>query len=138
MAIDASGPVDVLGARSIAVVATWQYSDAPLVNVPAASGKPYQVINQTWLKDVVDPDNTAFITNAHANNDLLQRKLAGLNNSRYRDVFHLRPGVEVVSATADGDLVVQGIWTCRAIAMRASIRITSWMKTSTAPANPPA
>ncbi|WP_460108352.1 filamentous haemagglutinin family protein [Pseudomonas sp. H1_F01] len=108
VAIDASGPVDVLGARSIAVVATWQYSDAPLVNVPAASGKPYQVINQTWLKDVVDPDNTAFITNAHANNDLLQRKLAGLNNSRYRDVFHLRPGVEVVSATADGDLVVQG------------------------------
>ncbi len=108
VAIDASGPVDVLGTRSIAVVATWQYSDAPLVNVPAASGKPYQVINQTWLKDVVDPDNTAFITNAHANNDLLQRKLAGLNNSRYRDVFHLRPGVEVVSATADGDLVVQG------------------------------
>ncbi|WP_434700588.1 filamentous haemagglutinin family protein [Pseudomonas sp. D1-1] len=108
VAIDASGALDVQGARSIALVATWQYSDAPLVNVPAASGKPYQVINQAWLKDVVDPDNTAFITNAHDNNDLLQRKLAGLNNSRYRDVFHLRPGVEVVSATADGDLVVQG------------------------------
>lgn len=107
VAIDASGALDVQGARSIALVATWQYSDAPLVNVPAASGKPYQVINQAWLKDVHD-DNTAFITNAHDNNDLLQRKLAGLNNSRYRDVFHLRPGVEVVSATADGDLVVQG------------------------------
>ncbi|WP_448632664.1 MULTISPECIES: filamentous haemagglutinin family protein [Pseudomonas fluorescens group] len=107
VAIDASGAVDVQGARSIALVAMWQYDDAPLVNVPAASGKPYQVINQAWLDDVHD-DNTAFITQAHDNDDLLQRKLAGLNNSRYRDVFHLRPGVEVVSATADGDLVVQG------------------------------
>ncbi|WP_434657989.1 filamentous hemagglutinin family protein [Pseudomonas sp. R3-56] len=107
VAIDASGAVDVQGARSIALVAMWQYDDAPLFNVPAASGKPYQVINQAWLDDVHD-DNTAFITQAHDNDDLLQRKLAGLNNSRYRDVFHLRPGVEVVSATADGDLVVQG------------------------------
>ncbi|MBT2341600.1 MULTISPECIES: filamentous hemagglutinin family protein [Pseudomonas] len=107
VAIDASGAVDVQGARSISLVAMWQYDDAPLVNVPAASGKPYQVINQAWLNDVHD-DNTAFITQAHANDDLLQRKLAGLDNSRYREVFHLRPGVEVVSATADGDLVVQG------------------------------
>ncbi|MGN8343251.1 filamentous hemagglutinin family protein [Pseudomonas sp. SMV71] len=107
VAIDASGAVDVQGARSIALVAMWQYDDAPLINVPAASGKPYQVIDQAWL-DAVHDDNTAFITQAHANDDLLQRKLAGLHNSRYRDVFHLRPGVEVVSATADGDLVVQG------------------------------
>ncbi|WP_417696901.1 filamentous haemagglutinin family protein [Pseudomonas sp.] len=107
VAVDASGALDIQGARSISLVAMWQYSDAPLINVPAASGRPYQVINQAWLKDVHD-DNTAFITNAHDNNDLLQRKLAGLNNSRYRDVLHLRPGVEVVSATADGDLVVQG------------------------------
>ncbi|WP_053179407.1 filamentous hemagglutinin family protein [Pseudomonas kilonensis] len=107
VAVDASGALDIQGARSIALVAMWQYSDAPLINVPAASGRPYQVINQAWLEDVHD-DNTAFITNALDNNDLLQRKLAGLNNSRYRDVLHLRPGVEVVSATADGDLVVQG------------------------------
>jgi len=85
VAIDASGALDVQGARSIAVVATWQYNDAPLVNVPAASGKPYQVINQAWLEGVHD-DNTAFITNALDNTDLLQHKLAGLNNSRYRDV----------------------------------------------------
>ncbi len=32
----------------------------------------------------------------------------GLNNATYRDAFHLRPGVEVVSKTPDGDLVVQG------------------------------
>ena len=35
-------------------------------------------------------------------------KLAGLNNATYRDAFHLRPGVEIISKTADGDLVVQG------------------------------
>ncbi|MGX9566469.1 filamentous haemagglutinin family protein [Pseudomonas sp. CFBP 5748] len=108
VAVDASGALDIQGARSISLVAMWQYSDAPLINVPAASGKPYQVINQAWLDEFAHKDNTAFITNALDNNDLLQRKLAGLNNSRYRDVLHLRPGVEVVSATADGDLVVQG------------------------------
>ncbi|WP_433860487.1 filamentous haemagglutinin family protein [Pseudomonas thivervalensis] len=108
VAVDASGALDIQGARSISLVAMWQYSDAPLIDVPAASGKPYQVINQAWLDEFAHKDNTAFITNALDNNDLLQRKLAGLNNSRYRDVLHLRPGVEVVSATADGDLVVQG------------------------------
>ena len=108
VAIDASGALDIQGARSISLVAMWQYSDAPLIDVPSASGKPYQVINQAWLDEFVHKDNTAFITNALDNDDLLQRKLAGLNNSHYRDVLHLRPGVEVVSATADGDLVVQG------------------------------
>lgn len=108
MAVDARGALDIQGARSIALVAMWQYSDAPLIDVPAANGRPYQVINQAWLDEFAHKDNTAFIINALDNNDLLQRKLAGLNNSRYRDVLHLRPGVEVVSATADGDLVVQG------------------------------
>lgn len=45
---------------------------------------------------------------ALANGNLLGGKLAGLNNAVYRDVFHLRPGVEIVSRSADGDLVVQG------------------------------
>ena len=38
----------------------------------------------------------------------MQNKLAGLNNAAYGDTFHLRPGVEIISKTADGDLVVQG------------------------------
>lgn len=38
----------------------------------------------------------------------MQGKLAGLNNATYADAFHLRPGVEIVSATPDGSLVVQG------------------------------
>jgi filamentous hemagglutinin family protein len=107
IAIDASGNLDIEGARSIAVNATWQYDDAPLGTDPAASGRPYQVIDQAYL-DGKHQQSIQFINAALANNDLMQRKLAGLNNARYADVFHLRPGVEIVSATADGDLVVQG------------------------------
>jgi len=107
IAIDASGNLDILGARSIGLNATWQYDDAPLGSDPAASGRPYQVINQAYL-DAKHGQSVQFINAALANNDLMQRKLAGLNNARYADAFHLRPGVEIVSATADGDLVVQG------------------------------
>ena len=107
IAIDASGGLDIQGARSIAVNGTWQYSDAAYGSDPAASGRPYQVIDQAYL-DGKHQDSIAFIDAALANGDLMQRKLAGLNNARYADAFHLRPGVEIVSATADGDLVVRG------------------------------
>lgn len=107
IAIDARGGLDIQGARSIAVNGMWQYNDATFGSDPAASGRPYQVIDQAYL-DGKDRDSTAFIKAALNNSDLMQRKLAGLNNARYADAFHLRPGVEIVSATADGDLVVQG------------------------------
>ncbi|BBP59049.1 hypothetical protein PHLH4_26390 [Pseudomonas sp. St316] len=115
IAIDASGSLDIQGARSIAVNGTWQYNDAAYGSDPAASGRPYQVIDQAYL-DGKHQDSIAFIDGALANGDLMQRKLAGLYNARYADAFHLRPGVEIVSATADGDLVVRGTWTCPAIA----------------------
>ncbi|WP_210639094.1 filamentous hemagglutinin family protein [Pseudomonas sp. Tri1] len=107
IAIDASGNLDIQGARSIAVNGMWQYNDAAFGSDPAASGRPYQVIDQAYL-DGKHQDSVAFINAALANSDLMQGKLAGLNNARYADAFHLRPGVEIVSATADGDLVVQG------------------------------
>lgn len=107
IAIDARGGLDIQGARSIAVNGTWQYNDAAYGSDPAASGRPYQVIDQAYL-DGKHQDSIAFINAALANGDLMQRKLAGLNNARYADAFHLRPGVEIVSATADGDLVVRG------------------------------
>ncbi|SCW90991.1 filamentous hemagglutinin family protein [Pseudomonas sp. NFACC05-1] len=107
IAIDASGNLDIQGARSIAVNGMWQYNDAAFGSDPAASGRPYQVIDQAYL-DGKHQDSLAFINAALANSDLMQRRLAGLNNARYADAFHLRPGVEIVSATADGDLVVQG------------------------------
>ena len=107
IAIDASGRYDIQGAGSIAVYGMQRYTDAPLGTDPATSGKPYQVIDQDWLKGK-HTESDAFIDAALANTALLQGKLAGLNNDRYLDVLHLRPGIEIASATADGDLVVQG------------------------------
>ncbi|SEO50145.1 filamentous hemagglutinin family protein [Pseudomonas sp. NFACC39-1] len=107
IAIDARGGLDIQGARSIAVNGMWQYNDAEFGSDPAASGRPYQVIDQDYL-DGKHQDSLAFINAALTNSDLMRRKLAGLNNARYVDAFHLRPSVEIVSATADGDLVVQG------------------------------
>lgn len=107
IAIDASGTLNIQGARSIGLNATRRYIDAADGTDPAASGRPYQVIDQAYL-DRIHVDSTAFINAALANADLLQRKLAGLNNATYTDAFHLRPGVEIASKTADGDLVVQG------------------------------
>ncbi|NBF02221.1 filamentous hemagglutinin N-terminal domain-containing protein [Pseudomonas sp. Fl5BN2] len=104
--IDARGRLDIQGARSIAVNGMVSYDDAPQKN-DAVSGRPYQEITQDYLKKKHDL-STAFINAALQNNDLLQNKLAGLNNPTYADAFHLRPGVEIVSKTADGDLVVQG------------------------------
>lgn len=107
IAIDASGTLNIQGARSIGLNATRRYIDAADGSDPAASGRPYQVIDQAYL-DRIDLDNSAFIDAALGNADLLQRKLAGLHNATYADAFHLRPGVEIASKSADGDLVVQG------------------------------
>lgn len=107
IAIDASGTITISGARSIAVNAVQRYSDAAYGTDPAASGRPYQVIDQAYL-DAKHSESAAFIDNALLNTALLNGKLAGLNNATYREAFHLRPSVEIVSATADGDIVVQG------------------------------
>ncbi|MGJ7542490.1 filamentous haemagglutinin family protein [Variovorax sp. LT1R16] len=117
IAIDASGRLDIRGARSIAVNAVQRYADAEYGKVKDANGlpvldlssdgRPYQVIDQDYLNRKHD-DSTAFIDKALANADLLNRKLAGLNNASYRDAFHLRPAVEIVSATPDGAMVVSG------------------------------
>lgn len=105
--IDARGRLAIDGARSITLNGMVTYDDAPVVTDPTASGRPYQQIDQAYLdgKHVL---STAFINGALLNSDLLNNKLAGLNNSTYADAFHLRPGVQIVSNTADGDLVVQG------------------------------
>lgn len=105
--IDARGRLAIQGARSITLNGMATYDDAPLVNDPTASGRPYQQIDQAYL-DGKHALSTAFINAALLNQDLLQGKLAGLNNATYANAFHLRPGVEIVSRTPDGDLVVQG------------------------------
>lgn len=105
--IDARGRLTIQGARSISLNGMATYADAPVMTDPTASGRPYQQIDQAYL-DGKHALSTAFINAALLNQDLLQNKLAGLNNAAYADAFHLRPGVEIVSSTPDGDLVVQG------------------------------
>jgi filamentous hemagglutinin family protein len=125
IAIDTRGNIGVLGAKAITVNGMYSYNDADYATVKdangnevigldgkpvrdvSASGREYQVINQKYLKDK-HGDSVDFMDAALGNNQLLDNKLAGLNNATYADAFHLRPGVEIVSATPDGDLVVQG------------------------------
>ncbi|OHV96844.1 hemagglutinin [Janthinobacterium lividum] len=107
IAIAAGGGFTVRGAKSIAVNAMQRYDDAAYATDLSASGRPYQVINQAYL-DSKHADSTAFIDAALANTNLRIRKLAGLNTAAYADALHLRPGVDIVSKTPDGDLVVQG------------------------------
>lgn len=106
IAIDASGNLDIQGARLIAVNGVQRYDDAIEITDPV-NGHKYQQIDQDYLNQK-HTDSLAFIDNALANGALVNGKLAGLNNGAYADAFHLRPGVEIVSKTADGDLVVQG------------------------------
>ncbi|MGT2492016.1 hypothetical protein ACU4GD_19600 [Cupriavidus basilensis] len=103
--IDASGAVRIDGARSISVNGFWTYRDADPGTDLAADGRPYQVIDQAYL-DRKHDDSLKFMGKALANGDLMNRKLAGLRG--YADAFHLRPGVEIVSATPDGDLHIDG------------------------------
>ena len=107
VAIDAHGRLTIQGARSITLNGMARYDDAPEKTDPTASGRPYQEITQGYL-DQKHALSDAFINAALLNQNLLDNKLAGLNNATYADAFHLRPGVEIVSKTQDGDLVVQG------------------------------
>src|SRR3546814_1312015 len=100
----------MLGARVIALNAVQRYDDAPLITTPGANGRPYQEITQDWLGKKHDK-NILFVNAAVERSALVDGKLAGLNNARYEDAFHLRPGVEIVSnavTNPGGDLVVSG------------------------------
>ncbi|SFQ74163.1 filamentous hemagglutinin family N-terminal domain-containing protein, partial [Variovorax sp. OK605] len=105
IAIDASGKVQIDGARAITVNGFWTYNDADAGTDLAADGRPYQVVNQAYL-DRKHADSLAFMGNVLANGNLMNTRLAGLR--AYGDAFHLRPGVSIVSATPDGDLHVDG------------------------------
>ncbi|WP_432241011.1 filamentous haemagglutinin family protein [Herbaspirillum robiniae] len=103
--IDTAGPVTVQGARAIDINAMWRYDDAPDGVDTAGDGHAFQIINQAYLKAKHD-QNVLFMTQALANTNLMSNKLGGLRG--YTDAFHFKPGVEIISKTADGDLVVQG------------------------------
>ncbi|QYG05320.1 filamentous haemagglutinin family protein [Janthinobacterium sp. PAMC25594] len=103
--IDAAGALNIAGARTINVNAFWQYKDAPAGTGKDADGRSYQSITQAYLDDK-HGDSQAFMAHALANGNLMNSKLRGLRGDA--NAFHLRPGVEIVSATPGGDLHVDG------------------------------
>ena len=100
VAVVVAGSPTILGAKTIAVNAFRRYNDAPLADAPDVTGKRPQQITQGYL-DGIDLQSQSFMT-AALGNPALAGRLSGLGN------YHLRPGVEVVSATSDGDLSVVG------------------------------
>ncbi|SUA89572.1 filamentous hemagglutinin N-terminal domain-containing protein [Pandoraea pulmonicola] len=110
--IDASARPDILGARSIAVNGFWKYSPTDANGTVTqdngdASGAPVGSDGVVGLAQI-DARSRQFIDNA-TRNALLQARLAGL--AGYGDAFHLRPGVEITSATnlnTKGDLDLSG------------------------------
>ncbi|MAO50766.1 MAG: filamentous hemagglutinin, partial [Pusillimonas sp.] len=121
VAVDAGSNLTVNGAKRVSVNGFWTYDDAP--NDP--ENKNTQVVDQDWLDktkekapegeeenphwdglDGVHEHSKDFINAALANEELQQR-LAGLKDAT-GDAFSLRPGVEIVSATEDGNLRIDG------------------------------
>ena len=100
--IEARGPLDIRGARSTPSTACGSTAAPPRHRNHCR--RPHQIIDQDYL-DRPHDDSRAFITQALANASLVDGKLAGLRP--HADALHLRPGIEIRSATPDGDLVVQ-------------------------------
>ncbi len=102
-----SGSVSIQGAASIALNGYANYTNAP--SNPDTPNS--QLINQDYLGQM-NTDSNAFISGLYGGNvsagilrDSVRAKLAGL--LAYGDVVHVRPGVDIRSATPDGDLVVE-------------------------------
>lgn len=104
LAIQAGSGIATPGARRIDLYAVQRYADAPLIQGDTVDGRDYQSITQDYLDDKHD-DSVDFMNAARRNASLLER-VAGLRADPTR--FHLRPAVELRSATADGDLHVDG------------------------------
>lgn len=97
VALDILGTPNVLGAERVLVNAFRRYDDAPLATAPDITGRTPQVITQAYL-DQIDADSVTYM-NAALANAALGARLRG---------YGLRPGVEIVSRAADGDLRVEG------------------------------
>ncbi len=100
IAIDAAGSIIINGAKTITLNGVAAYTNAP----PQTGSTDTQMVTQAWM-DLIDQDSQAFMNGALGNASLRSR-LAGLK--AYGDAFHLRPGVEIDSATPGGNLVVSG------------------------------
>ncbi|VFR50736.1 Filamentous haemagglutinin family outer membrane protein associated with VreARI signalling system [plant metagenome] len=102
VALDVIGTPVIQGAKQVAVNAFRRYTDAPLAAQPDVTGKTPQLISQDYFDGVggIHAQNQVFMDLAQGN--------ATLNNTLSRLGARLRPGVEIASATADGDLTVVG------------------------------
>ncbi|MDI4233284.1 filamentous hemagglutinin family protein [Bradyrhizobium sp. Arg237L] len=110
IAVSATGPLNIVGASSIALNGFATYKNAP-VDPNDANG---QIIDQDWL-DLVNQDSKTFISNIYGGNvaggqltDELKTKIAGLLDAKYNSGFHVRPGVEIQSKTPNGNLSTSG------------------------------
>ncbi len=97
--------LNITGAATIAVNAFATYHGLT-DSVGSTSGAPDALITQAYLDQINTNDTLPFMAAAATNTDLATR-LSGLT-SAYNSVFHFRPGVQITSATANGDLTVQG------------------------------
>ncbi len=102
--ISAPGPLNISGAETIALNAFWTYApsdpNGTIVQSPG-SGVPSGAI----ILDQLNTQSVAFINAAESNN-VLQSRIAGLTADGTN--YHLRPGVEIVSATPNGNLTIEG------------------------------
>lgn len=103
VAVEAGDNLTVSGAKRVSVNGFWSYDDAPDDTDPEHGNT--QVVNQEYL-DRIHDDSKDFI-NAALANDELQQRLASLKDAA-GEAFSLRPGVEIVSATEDGNLRIDG------------------------------
>ncbi|MBV8275115.1 MAG: filamentous hemagglutinin N-terminal domain-containing protein, partial [Verrucomicrobia bacterium] len=102
--IEAAGPLNISGAQTIAVNAFWTYAPTDpngTIVQSAGTGVPTGAV----VLDQVNQDSLAFIKKALASGQL-NSTLKGLTT--YTQAFHLRPGVEIVSATPNGNLTLLG------------------------------
>ncbi|WP_186332161.1 filamentous haemagglutinin family protein [Bordetella genomosp. 13] len=114
--VDARGTVSIQGAQTVALVANQRYADSDAAQdadadavvrpgTDAASGKAYRLIDQAYLNKK-NAQSVLFMDAAVADlrsGGTLAGKLGGL--LAYQDAFHLRPGVEIVTAN---DLRISG------------------------------
>ncbi|MDQ8727797.1 filamentous haemagglutinin family protein [Bradyrhizobium sp. LHD-71] len=106
--IDATSPLDIRGAREIALNAFWTYSpsDADGSIVQNNGGSDPVGADGALGLDQIGARNVLFIDAALANAGLAGRT-AGL--SAYGDAYHLRPGVEITGgSSSNGNLTVKG------------------------------
>ncbi|MEG3086714.1 filamentous haemagglutinin family protein [Sphingomonas sp. PB4P5] len=103
--VSATGALAITGTSSVALNGFWSYAptDADGSIVQDNKGNtPVGADGSVGLAQI-DARNQAFMA---ATGGVLQGKTTGL--AALGDAYHLRPGVALVSATADGDLTVKG------------------------------